>query len=73
MKPGSPPEELIALSDEVDLLVIGSRRWGSAARVLLGGTGEAVMHKARCLVMLVPRPPSPDAQRLDARSAPAAA
>ena len=68
-KPGSPPEELIALSEDVDLLVIGSRRWGAAARVLLGSTGEELMHDARCSVMVVPRPPRSPARRSDARSA----
>jgi nucleotide-binding universal stress UspA family protein len=53
---GSPPDELKRLSREVDLLVIGSRRWGAAARVLLGSTGEEVMRDASCAVMVVPRP-----------------
>jgi len=53
---GAPVDELIALSGEVDLLVIGSRRWGPAVRVLLGSTGEELMHKAGCSVMAVPRP-----------------
>ena len=63
VRPGSPPDELIALSRQVDLLVIGSRGWG-AARLLLGGTGEELMHDARCAVMVVPRPPSSDAAGL---------
>lgn len=58
VKSGSPPDELIALSREVDLLVIGSRRWGPAARPLLGRTGEELMHNARCSLMVVPRPPT---------------
>jgi nucleotide-binding universal stress UspA family protein len=53
---GSPPDELKRLSREVDLLVIGSRRWGAAARVLLGSMGEEVMRDASCAVMVVPRP-----------------
>jgi len=61
---GAPVDELIALSDEVDLLVIGSRHWGSALRVLLGSTGEELMHNARCSMMVVPRP----AQSVDGRS-----
>ncbi len=44
------------LSGEVDLLVIGSRRWGPMARLLLGGTGEALVHGARCSLLAVPRP-----------------
>jgi nucleotide-binding universal stress UspA family protein len=61
---GAPVDELIALSGQVDLLVLGSRRWGPAVRALLGSTGEELMHKARCSVMLVPRP----AESVDARS-----
>jgi nucleotide-binding universal stress UspA family protein len=59
VKPGSPPHELIALSEEVDLLVIGSRRWGPAGRALLGRTGEELMRHAHCSLMLVPRPSRP--------------
>jgi nucleotide-binding universal stress UspA family protein len=58
VKPGSPPEELIALSEDVDLLVVGSRHWGAAGRVLLGWTGEELMHHAGCPMLLAPRPPS---------------
>jgi nucleotide-binding universal stress UspA family protein len=54
--PGAPVDELIAFSGEVDLLVIGSRHWGPAVRVLLGSTGEELMHDAGCPVMVVPRP-----------------
>jgi nucleotide-binding universal stress UspA family protein len=53
---GRPGEELLTWSANVDLLVIGSRRWGPAARVLLGSTGEALMHGAACPVLAVPRP-----------------
>jgi nucleotide-binding universal stress UspA family protein len=53
---GRPADALRALSGEVDLLVIGSRRWGAAARVSLGSTGESVMFHASCPVLVVPRP-----------------
>lgn len=53
---GRPADSLLALSERVDLLVIGSRRWGPATRLLLGSTGEALMHDAACAVMAVPRP-----------------
>jgi nucleotide-binding universal stress UspA family protein len=53
---GRPADALLSLSNDVDLLVIGSRRWGPAARVLLGGTGEALLHDAACPVLAVPRP-----------------
>ena len=44
------------LGEQVDLLVIGSRRWGAATRVLVGSTGEALLHDAACPVLVVPRP-----------------
>jgi nucleotide-binding universal stress UspA family protein len=53
---GRPADYLLELADEVDLLVIGSRRWGPVARVVLGGTGEALLHGAACPVVAVPRP-----------------
>ncbi len=53
---GRPADALLGLSETVDLLVIGSRRWGPTARLLLGSTGEAVMHDAACAVLAVPRP-----------------
>jgi nucleotide-binding universal stress UspA family protein len=53
---GGPADALIELCEQVDLLMIGSRRWGEAARVLLGRTGEALMHGAGAPVLVVPRP-----------------
>lgn len=53
---GRPATALQALSGEVDLLVIGSRRWGPLARLVLGGTGERLVHGARCSLLVVPRP-----------------
>jgi nucleotide-binding universal stress UspA family protein len=53
---GRPADALLELSEQVDLLVIGSRRWGPVARVLLGSTGEALLHGAACPVLAVPRP-----------------
>jgi nucleotide-binding universal stress UspA family protein len=53
---GRPADALLKLSEEVDLLVIGSRRWGPVARLLLGSTGEALAHDASCSLLVVPRP-----------------
>jgi nucleotide-binding universal stress UspA family protein len=55
---GRPADVLLELSKHVDLLVIGSRAWGPTARLLLGSTGEALMHDAACAVVAVPRPSS---------------
>jgi nucleotide-binding universal stress UspA family protein len=53
---GGPGEVLMELSREVDLLVLGSRRWGPVARLVLGGTGETLVHGSHCPVAIVPRP-----------------
>lgn len=53
---GRPADALIKLSEKVDLLVIGSRRWGPMARLLFGSTGEALAHDAGCPLLVVPRP-----------------
>jgi nucleotide-binding universal stress UspA family protein len=53
---GRPADSLLELCKQVDVLVIGSRRWGTAARVLLGRTGEALMHDAGAGILVVPRP-----------------
>jgi nucleotide-binding universal stress UspA family protein len=53
---GRPADALLSLSERVDLLVIGSRRWGAVARLLLGSTGEALVHDSGCALLVVPRP-----------------
>jgi nucleotide-binding universal stress UspA family protein len=55
---GRPSDALLELSENVDLLLIGSRRWGPSARLLLGSTGEALMHGSACPILAVPRPTS---------------
>ena len=52
---GRPADRLLELADEVDLIVIGSRRWGPVARLMLGSTGESLLHDAGCPVLVVPR------------------
>ncbi|MGZ4245411.1 MAG: universal stress protein [Solirubrobacteraceae bacterium] len=51
-----PAAFLRRLSLTTDLLVIGSRRWGTAARLLFGGTGEGLAHGTHCSLLVVPRP-----------------
>ena len=53
---GRPADALLEMCEQVDLLVIGSRRWGGAARVLLGRSGEALLHDASAAVLVVARP-----------------
>jgi nucleotide-binding universal stress UspA family protein len=50
---GRPADALLRLAGEVGLVVIGSRRWGPVARMLLGSTGEALRPDATCPVLVV--------------------
>jgi nucleotide-binding universal stress UspA family protein len=55
---GDPGYEMRAFSGQVDLLVVGSRRWGPVARLVTGGVGETLVTDASCSVLIVPRPAS---------------
>jgi nucleotide-binding universal stress UspA family protein len=64
---GDPAEQLLTESSALDLLVCGSRDYGPVSGVHVGGVSKALMHGARCPVMIVPRtlastPAFPDAQ-----------
>ncbi|MGH2866670.1 MAG: universal stress protein [Solirubrobacteraceae bacterium] len=50
--------ERVARREHRGLLVIGSRRWGPIARVILGSTGETLLHGASCPILVVPRTPN---------------
>ncbi len=52
---GAPSEILRAFAADVDLIVIGSRRWGAFARVVLGSTGEALVNGSPSPVLVAPR------------------
>lgn len=52
---GMAVEELLRLSREVDMLVLGSRGYGPVRRTVLGSTSDALIHKAECPVVVVPR------------------
>jgi nucleotide-binding universal stress UspA family protein len=53
---GDPGYELRALSESLDLVVVGSRRWGPVARLVTGGVGETLVRDASCSTLIVPRP-----------------
>ena len=53
---GRPADVLLELARDVDMVVIGSRRWGPPARLVLGSTGESLVFRATCPVMVAPRP-----------------
>lgn len=59
-----PTAEAIAdaCEEDVDLLVVGSRGYGTLERVLLGSTSTVLIHKAPCPVVVVPRPAEKAAQ-----------
>ena len=65
---GLPAEELARASASLDLLVVGSRRWGPVRRVLLGSTSDRLVHEASCPVLVTPRPAA-DVERPDAVAA----
>jgi nucleotide-binding universal stress UspA family protein len=52
---GNPAEVLTVQSLRLDLLVCGSRAYGPATSVLVGGVSKHVMHHAACPVLVVPR------------------
>lgn len=52
---GDPAAELVELSSECDLLVLGSRRWGPVRRLMLGSTSERVIRHAQCPTLVLPR------------------
>jgi nucleotide-binding universal stress UspA family protein len=52
---GSPAGELILASEDLDLLVLGSRRWGPVKRLALGSTSDQVIRHTACPVLVPPR------------------
>lgn len=52
---GDPVDELVELSAQCDLLVLGSRRWGPVRRLVLGSTAEHVIRHAQCPALVLPR------------------
>ena len=66
---GDPGYEMRAFSEAVDLVVVGSRRWGPVARLVTGGVGETLVARAACSVLIVPRPASARRERSAVRGA----
>jgi nucleotide-binding universal stress UspA family protein len=52
---GVAREELVWVSEHVDLIVLGSRGYGPVRRALLGGSADRIVHAAACPVIVVPR------------------
>jgi nucleotide-binding universal stress UspA family protein len=53
--PGTAVEQLVELSEGVDLLVVGSRAWGPVRRIVLGSTAAALTRDAHCPLLVLPR------------------
>jgi nucleotide-binding universal stress UspA family protein len=65
---GDPAAVLVERSQELDLLVLGSRGYGPLKSVLLGSVSSRVLRNAHCPVVVVarrsgPEPPAPSATR----------
>ena len=58
---GLAGEELASFSDEVDLLVVGSRSYGPVKRLVLGSTSDYLERHARCSLLVLPRGGADDA------------
>ena len=52
---GGPAEQLADASRQLDLLVVGSRRYGPLRRVLLGSVSSALIERVHCPMLIVPR------------------
>ena len=52
---GGPAEQLANASRQLDLLVVGSRRYGPVRRVLLGSVSSALIERVHCPMLIVPR------------------
>ncbi len=71
---GSIPAAIAAESRVgTDLLVVGSRGYGTLGRVLVGSVATGLLHRARCPVLAVPRPRSVEETKSRAASTAVAA
>jgi nucleotide-binding universal stress UspA family protein len=52
---GSPGEELARFSEDVDLLIVGSRSGGPVGRLFTGSTSNYLARRARCPLLVFPR------------------
>jgi nucleotide-binding universal stress UspA family protein len=52
---GAPQYVLPQATDDLDLVISGSRGWGALRRTVLGSASTALMRQASCPVLVVPR------------------
>jgi nucleotide-binding universal stress UspA family protein len=53
---GDPGLQLRGMSETVDLMVVGSRRWGTLARLASGSVAETLVAGSHCSVLVTRRP-----------------
>jgi nucleotide-binding universal stress UspA family protein len=63
---GDPVARLAEASRDLDLLVVGSRRYGPLRGVLLGSVSASLIDRAACPVVIVPRGVHPESHLRDA-------
>jgi nucleotide-binding universal stress UspA family protein len=59
---GEPSEELARFGEEVDLLIVGSRGYGTLGRLFNGSTSNYLARHARCPLLVLPRSSAADDQ-----------
>jgi nucleotide-binding universal stress UspA family protein len=57
VRSGSPVGQLLAETDDLDLILIGSRGYGLLRRIHLGYVSGALLCRSACPVVVVPQPP----------------
>jgi len=60
VRDGDPAEQLLAVSDDADLLVLGSHGRGFVGRLIMGSVSDRVVRAAACAVLVVPSSKSSD-------------
>jgi nucleotide-binding universal stress UspA family protein len=53
---GDPSDELLRLSEDVDLMLVGSRGHGPLGRLMNGSTSNYLAQRVHCPLLVVPRP-----------------
>ncbi|HLK01385.1 MAG TPA: universal stress protein [Streptosporangiaceae bacterium] len=51
---GSPSQQILAVADDADMIVLGSRGTGGFAKLMLGSVSSQVTQHARCPVVIIP-------------------
>jgi universal stress protein family protein len=54
VRPGNPAQMLIEAAEGADLLVVGSRGYGSVVGALIGSVSHQLVTHAPCIVVVVP-------------------